>query len=69
MLNDSYNDISDGGVLGNPRDNSTICGQCHYKGKNFEAGQYTRGKMNCHSCHVDLKKVSEIGHKFGNNYE
>ena len=46
MLNSSV-----GGVLGNPRDNNTNCGQCHYKGKDYEAGQFTRGKMNCMSCH------------------
>lgn len=49
--------------LGNPRDNNTVCGQCHYKGTDFAGGQYTRGKMNCTSCHVDLKKVSITGHK------
>ena len=48
MLNSSV-----GGVLGNPRDNNTNCGQCHYKGKDYEAGQFTRGKMNCMSCHDD----------------
>ncbi len=48
MLNTSV-----GGVLGNPRDNNTNCGLCHYKGKDYEAGQFTRGKMNCMSCHVD----------------
>jgi len=56
-----------GGTLGNPRDNSTVCGQCHYKGTNYDAGQFTRGKMNCHSCHVDIEKVSRKGHKFGQN--
>ncbi|GAB4343249.1 MAG: C-GCAxxG-C-C family (seleno)protein [Desulfobulbaceae bacterium] len=54
-----------GGTLGNPRDNSTVCGQCHYKGTDYDAGQFTRGKMNCHSCHVDIEKVSRKGHKFG----
>ena len=48
MLNSSV-----GGILGNPRDNNTNCGQCHYKGKDYEAGQFTRGKMNCMSCHDD----------------
>ena len=44
----------------------TTCRACHYKGKNFDGGQFTRGKMDCTSCHVDLKKVSESGHKKGN---
>jgi len=56
-----------GGVLGNPRDNSTVCGQCHYKGTNSDAGQFTRGKMNCHSCHVDITKASTRGHHYGSN--
>lgn len=54
-----------GGTYGNPRDNSTICGQCHYKGTSYEDGQFTRGKMNCHSCHTDISKVSRNGHKKG----
>ncbi len=49
MLNSSV-----GGVLGNPRDNNTYCGQCHYKGTDYEAGQFTRGKMNCTSCHDNV---------------
>ncbi|RLI85328.1 MAG: split soret cytochrome c precursor [Archaeoglobales archaeon] len=31
------------------------CRNCHYKGKNFTAGQFTRGKMNCMNCHVAHK--------------
>jgi len=54
-----------GGTYGNPRDNSSNCGQCHYSGPNYDAGQNTRGKMNCYSCHVDIKKVGENGHRFG----
>ncbi|MEN8142648.1 MAG: C-GCAxxG-C-C family protein [Thermodesulfobacteriota bacterium] len=54
-----------GGELGNPRDNSTVCGACHYKGTDFDGGQFTRGKMNCHSCHTKIPKVSEKGHKGG----
>ena len=46
MLNSSV-----GGELGNPRDNNTKCGYCHYKGQDYDAGQFTRGKMNCMSCH------------------
>lgn len=61
--------VDSAGALGNPRDNSTICGLCHYKGTDYEAGQYTRGKMNCHSCHVDISKVSSNGHKFSSIYE
>lgn len=54
-----------GGVLGNPRDNSTVCGQCHYKGTDYAGGQFTRGKMNCHSCHVNITKASPKGHHGG----
>jgi hypothetical protein len=27
------------------------CRVCHHKGKEFEAGQFTRGKMECVQCH------------------
>ncbi len=27
------------------------CRECHFKGKDFKAGQYTRGKMDCLQCH------------------
>ena len=40
-----------GGTLGNPRDNSTNCGQCHYMGTDFAGGQFTHGAMNCSTCH------------------
>lgn len=60
MLN---NDVK--GVLGNPRDNNTNCGQCHYKGTDYAGGQFTRGKMNCLSCHTEITKASEKGHKNG----
>lgn len=43
----------------------TVCRSCHYKGTDADAGQFTRGKMDCAACHVDLKKVSEAGHKKG----
>lgn len=29
------------------------CRVCHYKGKNYEQGQFTRGFMECDTCHVD----------------
>ncbi len=54
-----------GGALGNPRDNSTICGACHYAGTDVAAGQFTRGKMNCHSCHVNITKTPAHGHDGG----
>lgn len=56
-----------GGKLGNPRDNKTICGECHYKGTDFADGQFTRGKMNCNSCHDDIIKVSAQGHDADND--
>ena len=31
------------------------CRSCHYKGKNFEAGQFTRGFTECESCHGDMR--------------
>jgi len=31
------------------------CRQCHFKGKDFEAGQFTRGKMDCTLCHEPHK--------------
>lgn len=31
------------------------CRRCHYKGKNYEEGQFTRGFMECESCHVDRR--------------
>jgi len=27
------------------------CRKCHFKGKDFDAGQFTRGKMECLECH------------------
>lgn len=47
-----------------PRD-KTVCGQCHYKGADYSAGQFTRGMMDCTTCHTDLKKVPETGHRRG----
>ena len=57
------NDVK--GVLGNPRDNNTVCGQCHYKGTDYSGGQFTRGKMNCLHCHTDITKASAQGHHNG----
>jgi len=34
------------------------CRACHHKGKDFEAGQWTRGKMHCAGCHS--KGVAEL---------
>lgn len=31
------------------------CRGCHFKGKNFEEGQFTRGFMQCESCHTDMR--------------
>ncbi|MEA3545925.1 MAG: C-GCAxxG-C-C family (seleno)protein [Thermodesulfobacteriota bacterium] len=30
------------------------CRVCHFKGKKFEAGQFSRGSMECASCHNDM---------------
>ena len=30
------------------------CRVCHFKGKKFEAGQFTRGAMECSSCHNEM---------------
>jgi hypothetical protein len=56
-----------GGIMGNPRDNSTVCGACHYKGTDSAGGQFTRGKMNCESCHTKITKAPERGHHGGKN--
>jgi hypothetical protein len=34
---------------------TTACRKCHYKGKDYEMGQFTRGYMQCESCHTDLR--------------
>lgn len=31
------------------------CRTCHYKGKKYEAGQFSRGMMECDSCHGDMR--------------
>ena len=36
------------------------CRTCHYKGKNYEQGQFSRGFLQCESCHKDMREhVSE----------
>ncbi|MCI5207277.1 MAG: twin-arginine translocation signal domain-containing protein [Candidatus Electrothrix sp. ATG2] len=62
MVNSGYPE-----ELGNPRDNNTTCGSCHSAGKDFDGGQFTRGKMDCNSCHVDIRKSSPEGHRFRGN--
>ncbi len=31
------------------------CRTCHYKGKNYEQGQFSRGFLECESCHRDMR--------------
>ncbi len=31
------------------------CRTCHYKGKNYEQGQFERGFLECESCHKDMR--------------
>ncbi|RLB74102.1 MAG: hypothetical protein DRH03_02095 [Deltaproteobacteria bacterium] len=31
------------------------CKVCHFHGEKFEAGQFTRGSMECESCHTDMR--------------
>ncbi len=31
------------------------CRVCHYKGKDYEMGQFTRGYLECESCHRDMR--------------
>ncbi len=31
------------------------CRTCHFKGTNYEMGQFTRGKMQCETCHTDMR--------------
>lgn len=40
----------------------TVCVQCHYKGTNFAAGQFTRGEMGCLTCHYKMRSVPPNGH-------
>lgn len=41
----------------------TVCRSCHYKGTDFEGGQFTRGKMGCLTCHNKIKSVPVNGHR------
>ncbi len=34
---------------------TAACRNCHYKGKDYEIGQFTRGYLQCESCHKDLR--------------
>lgn len=56
-------DLLDNGALGLvvPGD-KTVCRSCHYKGTDYAAGQFTRGKMNCLECHNKVKKIPLNGH-------
>ncbi|MDK2384835.1 MAG: hypothetical protein QI199_08565, partial [Candidatus Korarchaeota archaeon] len=37
------------------------CRTCHYKGKNYEQGQFSRGFLECEACHKDMRAhVSEV---------
>ncbi len=36
------------------------CRTCHYKGKDYEAGQFTRGFLQCESCHRDMRPHAHI---------
>ncbi len=36
------------------------CRTCHYKGKNYELGQFSRGMMECESCHQDMRPHSNL---------
>ncbi len=31
------------------------CRTCHYKGKNYEQGQFSRGFLECEACHKDMR--------------
>jgi hypothetical protein len=50
MLNNGYLDLEVPG-------DKTTCRQCHHMGTDFDAGQFTRGKMDCESCHVNIDPV------------
>lgn len=38
---------------------STGCRSCHFKGSDFDHGQYTRGKMECMQCHGGAPHMPE----------
>jgi hypothetical protein len=41
--------------------NTVQCRTCHYKGKDYETGQFTRGFMECESCHIaDIRPHAHI---------
>lgn len=41
----------------------TVCVQCHFKGPDFAAGQFTRGEGGCLTCHYKVKSISANGHR------
>ncbi|AEM39066.1 split soret cytochrome c precursor [Pyrolobus fumarii 1A] len=41
------------------------CRVCHYKGKEYEIGQFTRGYMQCETCHHDLRPHAHTIVAFG----
>lgn len=47
----------------------TVCRTCHYKGTDYAAGQFTRGKMGCTTCHTDLKQVPASGHRHRRHHD
>ncbi|MFO8033070.1 MAG: C-GCAxxG-C-C family protein [Desulfohalobiaceae bacterium] len=42
--------------------NTKTCRSCHAKGKPFKTGGWTRGKMDCESCHGDRAKIVDMEH-------
>jgi len=34
---------------------TSSCRICHFKGKEYDMGQFTRGKMQCETCHQDMR--------------
>ena len=56
-------DLLNNGIFGSKTPGEAAsCKVCHYKGKNYQAGQFTRGQMNCETCHLEITKVSGIDH-------
>jgi hypothetical protein len=56
-------DMLNNGILGlKTPGNATGCRVCHYKGATYENGQFTRGQMNCNTCHIETNMVSGIDH-------
>jgi len=60
-------------VAGVPFTQTTAnCRTCHFKGKNFEDGQFSRGYMACESCHTDMRPhlgKTTVRTAFGANLE